>query len=64
MSVYNEDGNRKKYSLTGKLFADGRTFNAKAVDWDLTKANNDLMKKLGAEIKDRKDHKVSLRKRK
>lgn len=64
VSVYNEDGNRRKYSLIGKMFADGRTYNAKAVDWDLTKANNDLMKKLTAEVKDRKDHTISIRKHK
>lgn len=64
VSTYNDDGNRKKYSLIGKLFADGRTYNAKAVDWDLAKANNELMKRIGSEVRDRKEHTVSIRKRK
>ena len=61
---YNESGDRKKYSLIGKLFAAGRTYNAKVVGWDLVSVNNELMKKLTDEVKDRKDITVDIRKRK
>lgn len=64
VSRYNEDGEKKKYSLTGKLFIDGTTVNAKVIDWDLVKANNDLMKRIGSLVVDLKDSRVSFRKRK
>jgi CBS domain-containing protein len=64
VSRYNEDGDRKKYSLTGKMFIDGMTVNAKVVDWDLVKANNDLIKKITALVMDLKDSRVTFRKRK
>ncbi len=60
---YNEAGDKKKYSLIGKLFVDGRTFNAKEVGWDLIQTNNDLVKKLGEMVKERKDNHVSRRKK-
>lgn len=61
---YNENGDRKKYSLIGKLFVNGRVINAKVIGWDLIQTNNDLVKKLGNEIKDIKDTRVSFRKHK
>lgn len=61
---YNEGGDKKKYSLIGKLFVDGRVVNAKVVGWDLVQTNNDLIKKIGDEVKDIKDSNVTFRKRK
>lgn len=63
VSRYNEAGDKKKYSLTGKLFVNGRTFNSKEIGWDLVQANNDLVKKLGDLVKDQKDNHVSRRKK-
>ncbi|MCL1978896.1 MAG: CBS domain-containing protein [Methanomassiliicoccaceae archaeon] len=64
VSRYNDDGGRKKYSLTAKLYIRGTTINMKEVGWDLVKANNDLMKKMGREVIEMKDSKVTFRKRK
>lgn len=61
---YNDMGDRKKYSLIGKLFINGRTINAKEIGWDLVATNNDLVKKLGDSVVDLKDSNVSFRKRK
>ncbi len=64
VSRYNEEGDRKKYSLTGKMFINGVTLNVKVIDWDLVKANNDLIKKMSMLIMDQKDSKVTFKKRK
>lgn len=64
VSRYNEEGERKKYSLTGKLFINGTTVNAKVIDWDLVKANSDLIKRIGSLVVDLKDSKITFRKRK
>lgn len=64
VSRYNEDGDKKKYSIIGKLFIDGTVVNAKVVDWDLVKANNELIKKIGDTVMDLKDSRVTFRKRK
>ncbi|NLU45421.1 MAG: CBS domain-containing protein [Euryarchaeota archaeon] len=61
---YNEDGDRKKYSLSAKLFVDGMTVNAKVVDWDLVKANNDVVKRIGSHVTGIKDTRVRFRQRK
>jgi len=61
---YNEGGDRKKYSLTARLFIHGTVIDLKEVGWDLVKANNDLMKKMGHQVIEMKDSKVSFRKRK
>jgi len=61
---YNETGDRKKYSLVGKLFYDGRTLNCKQIGWDLIQANKDLLKKFSDSIKSNKDTVVSFRRRK
>ncbi len=63
VSRYNEAGDKKKYSLTGKLFVNGRTFNSKETGWDLVQVNNELIKKLGDLVKDQKDNHVSRRKK-
>ncbi len=52
---YNEDGDKKKYSLIGKLFANGITYNAKAIGWDLIQVNKDLMKKMSEDVNTRKE---------
>ncbi|MCL2148479.1 MAG: CBS domain-containing protein [Methanomassiliicoccaceae archaeon] len=64
ISRYNEEGGRKKYSLTAKLFIHGTVVNAKEVGWDIVKVNNDLMRKLGQLVTAMKDSTVTLRKRK
>ncbi len=61
---YNEVGDRKKYSLVGKLFYNGRTLNCKQVGWDLVQANKDLLKKFTEAVKDSKDMVVASRRRK
>ena len=53
----------KKYSLIGKLFVNGTTFNAKEIGWDIVQTYNDLVKKLGDLVKDQKDNHVSRRKK-
>jgi CBS domain-containing protein len=64
VSRYNESGDRKKYSLTAKLFIRGTTINLKEVGWDIVKANNDLMKRMSDQVTSLKDSKVTFRKRK
>lgn len=64
VSRYNEAGERKKYSLTGKLFVNNTTINVKEVGWDLVQVNNDLMKKMSAQVTTMKDSNVTFRKRK
>ena len=61
---YNETGDKKKYSLTGKMFVEGKSYSAKVVDWDLVKANNDLVKKISDMVATKKDVTMSLRRRK
>jgi CBS domain-containing protein len=63
VSRYNETGERKKYSLSAKFFINGTTINSKEVGWDLVKANNDLIKKIGELVVNKKDSTVSFRKR-
>ncbi len=60
---YNESGDKKKYSLIGKLFISGRTYNSKAVGWDLVQTNKDLVQALGSQVKDEKDSHVSRRRK-
>ena len=64
VSRYNDDGNRKKYSLIGKMFIHGTTINAKVVDWDLVKANNELINRISDIVMDMKDSNITFRKRK
>ena len=64
VAKYHEEGSRSKYSLTGRLFIHGTVLDLKEVGWDLVKANNDLMKKMGQQVTAMKDSNVSFRKRK
>ncbi len=64
IAKYNEKGDKNKYSVTGRLIANGRAFSAKQVDWDLIKTVDDLMKKIVDMVKDDKDSTTTLRKRK
>jgi len=64
VSRYNEEGERKKYSITAKLFIRGTLISSKEVGWDLIKTNSDLIKKMGGLVVDMKDTKVTFRKRK
>ena len=68
ISKYNEEAGKesgkKKYSLSGRLFIHGTVLDLKEVGWDLVKANNDLMKKMGQQVTSMKDSNVSFRKRK
>lgn len=64
VAKYNEKGDKNKYSITGRLIANGRAYSAKQVDWDLLKTVDDLMKKICDMVKDTKDVTTSIRKRK
>jgi CBS domain-containing protein len=64
ISRYNEEGEKKKYSLTAKLYIRGTVINVKEVGWDLVKTNNDLMKKMSQQVISKKDSNVTFRKRK
>ncbi len=64
VSRYNEDGGRKKYSLTGRLFIRGTIIDIKEVGWDLVKANSDLVKRMSQQVTEMKDSNVTFRKRK
>ena len=64
VAKYNEKGDKNKYSVTGRLIANGRAFSAKQVDWDLVKTVDDLMKKIVEMVKSSKDSATTLRKRK
>lgn len=64
VSKYNEKGERSKYSITGRLIANGRAYSAKQVDWDLLKTVNDLMKKITEMVKEEKDSAGTYRRRK
>ncbi|MDR0309597.1 MAG: CBS domain-containing protein [Candidatus Methanoplasma sp.] len=61
---YNEGEGRKKYSLTARLYIRGTTVSLKEVGWDLVKANNDLMKRMGNQVMELKDSNITFRKRK
>ena len=64
VAKYNEGEGRNKYSLSCRLFIHGTVIDTKEVGWDLVKANNDLMKKVGQQVTSMKDSNVSFRKRK
>lgn len=63
VAKYNAEGDRAKYSLTGKLFINGKTVNCKEVGWDIIQTNNDLIKKIGIQVKDMKDSTVTFKRR-
>lgn len=61
---YNEGGDRQKYSLSGRMIVEGRVYSAKVIEWDLVRANNDLVKKIADMVMTKKDITVGLRRRK
>jgi len=63
VSRSNEDGGRKKYTMSGKLFINGMMFNAKVVDWDIIETNSSLIRKLSEMVRDSKESVVSRRKK-
>ncbi|MCK9322353.1 MAG: CBS domain-containing protein [Candidatus Methanomethylophilaceae archaeon] len=64
VSRYNESGERKKYSIIGKMFIDGTTINAKEVGWDLIQTNAALIKKIGDMVVNMKETRTTFRRRK
>ncbi len=63
VSKYNSEGATAKYSISGRLTAGGRLFRAKAVDWDLVRTTEELMKKLMGMVSDAKEQRDDPRKR-
>jgi len=61
VAKYNNQGGSGKFSLTGRLTIGGTILMAKAVDWDLVKTTEELMRKLLAMVSDMKDEKVDRR---
>lgn len=61
---YNDDGDSAKYSVTGRLYINGKVVAAKAVQWDLLDAVNEVLRNMEATVIDMKDSVVSSRRRK
>ena len=61
---YNDDGDSAKYSVTGRLYINGKVVAAKAVQWDLLDAVNEVLRNMEAAVIDMKDSVVSSRRRK
>lgn len=64
VAKYHEKGDRNKYSITARLAVEGSIVSMKEVGWDLSKAVNDLMKKITSEVISSKEAKVDFRQRK
>lgn len=60
----NDDGDTAKYSVTGRLYINGKVISAKAVQWDLLDAVNEVLRNMEAAVIDMKDSVVSSRRRK
>ncbi|MCX6651773.1 MAG: CBS domain-containing protein [Methanomassiliicoccales archaeon] len=63
VTKYHVTGNAAKYSLNARLITEHGTFIGSAVDWNLAKATVDLMDRLGARVMDKKEERISKRKR-
>jgi len=63
VAKYNSQGGGGKFSITGRLTVGGTILMAKAVDWDLVKTTEELMRKLLAMVSDMKEEKVDGRRR-
>jgi hypothetical protein len=61
VSKYNNPGNSAKYSLTGRLNTENSHYMAKAVDWSLPRATEELMDTLERLVKERKEHALDVR---
>ena len=61
---YNDDGDTAKYSVTGRLYINGKVISAKAVQWDLLDAVGEVLRNMEAAVIDMKDSVVSSRRRK
>lgn len=61
---YNDDGDTAKYTVTGRLYINGKVISAKAVQWDLLDAVNEVLRNMEAAVIDMKDSVVSSRRRK
>ena len=61
---YNDDGDSAKYSVTGRLYINGKVIAAKAVQWDLLDAVNEVLRNMESAVIDLKDSVVSSRRRK
>ncbi|MDR0791152.1 MAG: CBS domain-containing protein, partial [Methanomassiliicoccaceae archaeon] len=63
VAKYNAAGDKNKYSLNARLILGGDMIAAKEIGWDLPKAVEDILKKLGMMVADMKDAKVDGRKK-
>ncbi len=63
VAKYNSEGSSAKFSIAGRLTAGGKLFSAKAVDWDLVRTTEELMKKLMGMVNDTKEQRIDHRKR-
>ncbi len=60
---YSQEGMNYKYSLSGRLITTDKTYVAYAVDWDLGRATQQLMKHFERQVIERKDEQMTHRKR-
>ena len=63
MTKYNQDGNRFKYSLSGRLITEEKVWVAGGVDWDLMKATGTLMQHFERMVIERKEERIDLRRK-
>jgi ribosome-associated translation inhibitor RaiA len=63
VAKYNAAGDRHKYSLNARLISGGDVIAAKEVGWDLPKAVDDLLKKIGLMVAEMKDTKMDGKKK-
>lgn len=61
VAKYHAQGGRSKYSVSGRLTVGGTILMAKAVDWDLIKTTEQLMRKLLGMVSDMKESKLDRR---
>ena len=63
VTKYHVNGGSLKYSLNGRLITEGRIWVASAVDWDIIRATNSLMQRFERRVIEKKEEKVTNRKK-
>ena len=61
---YNDNGGNSKYSISARLYINGKVVPAKVVEWDLLDAVSGVLRNMEAAVVDMKDSVVSSRRRK
>jgi CBS domain-containing protein len=61
---YNDNGGNYKYSISARLYINGKVVPAKVVEWDLLDAVSGVLRNMEAAVVDMKDSVVSSRRRK